>query len=171
MLTATAMPDRPPAPPLHLDLPDLAATERLGCALAGLLRAGDVVALRGDLGAGKTALARALVRALPGPEGAAEEEVPSPTFTLVQTYDREAAPVWHFDLYRIEDPAEIEELGFYEALGEGIILIEWPERLGAALPPDHLSVFLSFAGGEGRRARLEGSGDWPRRLAELPYDE
>jgi len=171
MMTATAMPDSPPAPPLTLDLPDLAATERLGRALAGLLRAGDVVALRGDLGAGKTALARALVRALPGPEGAAEEEVPSPTFTLVQTYDRDPAPVWHFDLYRFDNPGEVEELGFYEALGEGIIRVEWPERLGAALPPDHLSVALGFAGGDGRRACLEGGGDWPRRLAELSYVE
>ncbi len=153
--------------PLVLALSDLAATERLGRALAGLLRRGDVVALTGDLGAGKTALARALIRALPGPEGAAEEEVPSPTFTLVQTYERDPAPVWHFDLYRIENPEEIEELGLSEALAEGITLIEWPERLGRALPADALSVTLAFAAGEeAREARLEGGGDWPSRLAE-----
>jgi len=159
-------------PLLDLSLPDAAATARLGAALAAVLRAGDVVALYGDLGAGKTALARALIRALPGPDGpeaAAVEEVPSPTFTLVQTYERDPAPVWHFDLYRIEDPAEIDELGFAEALADGIVLVEWPERLGDRLPAGALAVTLGFAGagGEGRRARLRGGGDWPRRLAEL----
>ncbi len=164
-------------PPRDLLLPDPAATERLGRALARLLRAGDVVALYGDLGAGKTALARAVIRALPGPEGAAGEEVPSPTFTLVQTYEREPAPVWHFDLYRIEDPEEIEELGLSEALAGGITLIEWPQRLGARLPAGALAVTLTFTGNGGsgdggsgdggRRARLAGGGDWTERLAEL----
>src|SRR3546814_15561179 len=87
----------------------------------------DVVALFGDLDAGKTALARALIRALPGPAGAAAEEVPSPTFTLVQIYERRPAPVWHFDLYRLDSAAEVEELGFSEALAGGIALVEWPE--------------------------------------------
>jgi tRNA threonylcarbamoyladenosine biosynthesis protein TsaE len=163
--------------PLTLALPDLEATERLGRALAALLRPGDVVALYGDLGAGKTALARALIRALPapaaGPGGAAEEEVPSPTFTLVQIYERDPAPVWHFDLYRIEDPAEVHELGLSEALAEGITLIEWPERLGGLLPAEALSLTLSYGddeeGGEGRLARLDGAGDWPERLAGLNF--
>lgn len=160
--------------PLVLPLPDLAATERLGRALAALLRPGDVVALYGDLGAGKTALARALIRALPGPAGAAEEEVPSPTFTLVQTYERQPAPVWHFDLYRIEQAEEIHELGFSEALAEGITLIEWPERLGGGLPAGALSLTLSYDGdsggeNEGREARLDAGGDWPERLAELQF--
>jgi tRNA threonylcarbamoyladenosine biosynthesis protein TsaE len=169
MITATQMPAASAPFRLDVNLPDLVATERLGQALAGVLKAGDVVALRGDLGAGKTALARALIRALPGPEGAAEEEVPSPTFTLVQTYQRDPATVWHFDLYRIEHPEEVEELGFYEALGEGVLLIEWPERLGGQLPAGALAVTLGFAadGGEGRVARLEGGGEWPARLAEL----
>jgi len=174
MLIATSMAPVPTVPPLTLALPDLAATERLGRALAPLLRQGDVVALNGDLGAGKTALARALIRALPGPAGATQEEVPSPTFTLVQTYERAPAPLWHFDLYRIEDPGEVEELGFFEALAEGITLVEWPGRLGRALPAAHLSVTLTFAGeagAAGREARLEGDGDWPQRLAELNYDE
>lgn len=169
MITAIPMPaaSTPSAAlPLVLPLPDLAATQRLGGALAALLRPGDVVALYGDLGAGKTALARALIRALPGPDGAAEEEVPSPTFTLVQTYERDPAPVWHFDLYRIENPEEVHELGFSEALAEGIVLIEWPERLGALLPPAALSLTLDYDG-EGRTARLDGGGDWPARLAEL----
>lgn len=158
---------------IALALPDLAATERLGRALAALLRRGDVIALYGDLGAGKTALARALIRALPGPEGSAEEEVPSPTFTLVQSYERVPAPVWHFDLYRIEDPQEVHELGFSEVLAEGIALVEWPERLGRLLPPSALSVTLDFAGGEaengGRLARLEGGDAWPERLRELQF--
>ena len=127
-----------------------------------------MVALNGDLGAGKTALARALIRALPGPEGSADEEVPSPTFTLVQIYERDPAPVWHFDLYRIEDPVEIEELGLTEALAEGITLIEWPQRLGRPLPAASLSVTLAFSGAEeAREVRLEGGGNWPQRLAEM----
>ena len=179
-MTANPMPSAstpPPELPLVLQLPDLAATERLGRALAAVLRPGDVVALYGDLGAGKTALARALIRALPnpsgGPAGAAEEEVPSPTFTLVQTYDRDPAPVWHFDLYRIEDPEEVHELGLSEALAEGITLIEWPERLGGRLPAQALSLILGYAADgpddEGRVARLEGAGDWSERLAELRF--
>jgi tRNA threonylcarbamoyladenosine biosynthesis protein TsaE len=171
MMTALKMPATsapPPALPLDLPLADPAATEGLGRALAPILRPGDVVALFGDLGAGKTALARALIRALPGPAGAAEEEVPSPTFTLVQTYERDPAAVWHFDLYRLESAGEVEELGFSEALAEGISLIEWPERLGDRLPSQALRVTLTFdTEGEGRRARLEGGGDWPVRLAEL----
>ncbi|HMA16470.1 MAG: tRNA (adenosine(37)-N6)-threonylcarbamoyltransferase complex ATPase subunit type 1 TsaE [Bacteroidota bacterium] len=166
-----AAPATPLDPPLDLRLADPAATEALGRALARLLRPGDVVALHGDLGAGKTALARALIRALPGPAGAEAEEVPSPTFTLVQTYERDPAPVWHFDLYRLESAGEVEELGFSEALAEGIVLVEWPERLGSLLPAEALHVTLTFdegadAGG-GRRARLDGGGDWPARLAEL----
>jgi tRNA threonylcarbamoyladenosine biosynthesis protein TsaE len=170
MMTAIQMaaaPAPPLEPPLDLPLADLAATEGLGRALARLLRPGDVIALFGDLGAGKTALARALIRALPGPPGAAAEEVPSPTFTLVQTYERQPAPVWHFDLYRLEGAAEVEELGFSEALAGDIVLVEWPERLGSLLPHDALSVTLIFDAGNGRRARLAGGGDWPGRLREL----
>ena len=166
MMTAIQM-AAAPVPPLDLSLPDVAATEALGRALARLLRPGDVVALFGDLGAGKTALARALIRALPGPAGGEGEEVPSPTFTLVQIYERRPAPVWHFDLYRLKDSAEVEELGFSEALAGGIALIEWPERLGRLLPHDALGVTLTFDAGSGRRARLDGGGDWPERLAEL----
>ena len=171
-MSAASDPLPPATPLLDLPLPDLAATEALGRALARLLRPGDVVALYGDLGAGKTALARALIRALPGlpgtPGDAAEEEVPSPTFTLVQTYERDPAPVWHFDLYRIEDSSEIEELGLSEALAGGISLIEWPERLGAGLPAAALRISLDFGeDGEGRRARLSGGGNWAMRLAEL----
>jgi tRNA threonylcarbamoyladenosine biosynthesis protein TsaE len=104
-------------------LPDAAATERFGRALGAQLRAGDVVALFGTLGAGKTTLARGVLRGL-GFEG----EVASPTFPIVQIYDT-APPLWHVDLYRIEHAEELEELGLDEAGGDAALVIEWPERL------------------------------------------
>jgi tRNA threonylcarbamoyladenosine biosynthesis protein TsaE len=144
-----------------LDLADEAATIRLGQGLAGLARPGDVVALGGTLGVGKTTLARAFIRALTTPD----EEVPSPTFTLVQTYDTDAGVVWHFDLYRIERPGDAFELGLDDALADGITLIEWPERLGPLLPRRRLDVVLEAGAGSGRRARLTG---WEEdRLAAL----
>jgi tRNA threonylcarbamoyladenosine biosynthesis protein TsaE len=147
-------------------LPDEASTARAAARLAGLARKGDVIALFGDLGAGKTAFARAFINALKGLCGAAaEEEVPSPTFTLVQIYDRLPAPVWHFDLYRIEEPEEVWELGFEEALAEAITLIEWPERLGALLPGETLRLELEPVSGKprARRLRLSDGAGWPRR--------
>lgn len=149
---------------IALFLPDEAATRRLGAALAAVLRAGDVVALDGDLGAGKTTLARGLIQALTG-EG---EPVPSPTFTLVQTYEIPAkrATVWHFDLYRLTDPEEVQELGWDEACADGICLVEWPERAGGHLPEDTLWLILEEQG-EGRRAVLTGPDPWPERLAGL----
>jgi tRNA threonylcarbamoyladenosine biosynthesis protein TsaE len=138
-------------------LADEAATARLAAEVAARARAGDVIALAGPLGAGKTAFARAFIRALGG-----TEEVPSPTFTLVQTYPL-TATVWHFDLFRLEAPAEAWELGIEEAFADGISLIEWPERLGALLPEDRLEVILSFAE-PGRRARLVGRGSWAGRV-------
>ena len=159
-------------PERQLRLDDQAATAALARRLAPLLRRGDLVALWGDLGCGKTSFARALITALPPAEpGAAPEEVPSPTFTLVQVYDLRPAPVWHFDLYRIRDPEEIRELGFEEALAEGICLIEWPERLGPLLPEERLDLRLDFgATPEARLARLEGHGAWAARLDKLDLD-
>ena len=122
-----------------LALPDQAATEALAARIQPLLRPGDVVALGGDLGAGKTVLARALIRAAAG----AEVEVPSPTFTLVQAYELPAGTIWHFDLYRLSGPDEVIELGWDEARGEGIALVEWPDRLGPLLPTDRLEIILS----------------------------
>jgi tRNA threonylcarbamoyladenosine biosynthesis protein TsaE len=133
------------------------ASEDLGAAVGRALRPGDAVCLWGPLGAGKTTLARGLIRALAG-----EEEVPSPTFTLVQAYQGAGFPIAHFDLYRIERPAEIEELGLEEALEDGAAVIEWPERLGARLPQDRLDIRLDIEG-EGRRARLERHGRWNGR--------
>lgn len=153
------------------ELPDAAATERLARLLAPYLIGGDILALFGPLGAGKTSFARALIRALPGAPGSAEEEVPSPTFTLVQTYERDAAPVWHFDLYRLDGPAEVWELGWEEALAGALVLIEWPERLAGLLPPGALSITFAHdeSGGDGgRRVRLSGLPAWKDRLADLP---
>lgn len=143
-------------------LADEAATAGLAARLAPLLRRGDVVALAGDLGAGKTSFARALLRAL-GHRG----EVPSPTFTLVQVYELPCGPVWHVDLYRLAAPDEALELGIEEAFAEAITLIEWPERLGALLPADRLDIALEFAGGDARRATISAGDSWHARVAPL----
>jgi len=133
------------------ELPDEAATARAAAVLAARLRPGDVVALHGDLGAGKTAFARAAIRALLGDPDA---EVPSPTFTLVQTYEAPSATVWHFDLYRLADPAEVWELGWEEAVAGGIVLVEWPERLGSLLPARRIDALLEITGPGSRRLAL-----------------
>jgi len=149
---------------LTIDLPDEAATAQLGGALGALLRRGDAVALSGPLGAGKTALARAAIAVMTG-----EAEAQSPTFGLVHVYEGAAAPVWHFDLYRLDRPEDVHELGLEEALDEGVALIEWAERIDALLPEDALIVRLDHAGA-GRRATIEAGGAWPRRLAALVRD-
>ena len=161
---------------LRLDLPDPAATADLAARLAVLVRRGDVIALGGDLGTGKTSFARAFINALPRagdePADEAPEEVPSPTFTLVQTYGREPADVWHFDLYRLTRPEEAYELGIEEAFAEAISLIEWPERMGPLLPAERLDLVLRFAPRpEARRATLTGWGSWAGRLAALALGE
>ena len=126
-----------------------------------------MIALVGTLGAGKTAFARAFVRALGDPDA----DVPSPTFTLVQTYDVAPAPVWHMDAYRLKAAEEAYELGIEEAFAEGITLIEWPDRLESLLPADRLDLRLEIGPepgkGTARRAVLAGGGDWPQRLAGL----
>ncbi|MGX9146648.1 tRNA (adenosine(37)-N6)-threonylcarbamoyltransferase complex ATPase subunit type 1 TsaE [Mesorhizobium sp. 128a] len=141
-------------------LADEAATTRLGEDLAMALRPGDVLALKGDLGAGKSTLARALIRALADDTGL---DVPSPTFTLVQSYDTRI-PVHHFDLYRLSSPSEIDELGFDEALLQGTALVEWPERAEAALPRTSIWIELVHQG-EGRLAKLSGEGAAFERVA------
>lgn len=149
---------------LTLSLADEAATARLAAALAPLAAAGDVIALWGDLGTGKTALARAFIRALCG----ADEEVPSPTFTLVQLYDAPAATLWHFDLYRLERPEDALELGIEEAFADGVSLIEWPDRLAGLLPAERLDITLSRGSGPTERTvSFSGSGGWATRIKEV----
>jgi tRNA threonylcarbamoyladenosine biosynthesis protein TsaE len=137
-----------------VEIPDMTATIALGADVARALKAGDAVALEGDLGAGKTALARAILQAL-----GVTEDVPSPTFTLVQRYETPRLIVSHFDLYRIKTESELDELGFDDALDEGAALIEWPERAPHRIPDDALHILLSLDG-SGRRAVLSGPPRW-----------
>ena len=148
-----------------VELADEAATAALAGRLAAVAGPGDVLALSGALGSGKTAFARAFINArAEGPQ-----EVPSPTFTLVQTYvfvgaDGEV-PVYHFDLYRIENATEAQELGMDDAFAEGISLIEWPERLNGGLPDNVLEVVLEQGPtADSRRATLVAHGSWDTRL-------
>lgn len=157
------------APAAHhgfsLDIADAAATDRLAAAIAPLLRPGDVIALAGDLGAGKTTFARALIRSLTG----SETEVPSPTFTLAQTYETPVGTVWHFDLYRIGAADDAWELGIEDAFATGISLIEWPDRLGPLLPQNCLTLSILPVPGSPARRRVEidpGTGSWRARLVE-----
>lgn len=156
------------SPPVSiaLSLADEAATARLGAALAAALRPGEAICLYGPLGAGKSTLARALVRALTTPA----EDVPSPTFTLVQFYEGGRINVAHFDLYRLSSPDEAYEIGLDEALEDGAAVIEWPERLEGRLPPHRLDVEIGpepAAGDGARRARLTPHGDWEGRPVEF----
>ncbi|WP_346893730.1 tRNA (adenosine(37)-N6)-threonylcarbamoyltransferase complex ATPase subunit type 1 TsaE [uncultured Roseibium sp.] len=150
-------------PFLSLDLEDEAATVRLAEDLAAILSPGDLIALSGDLGAGKSTFARALLRTLADDE---DLEVPSPTFTLVQTYDFDRFAVSHFDLYRLEEPEELEELGLDELLETGAALVEWPEQGGELLPDG--ALWLRFEAGEDDdRRRILFASDkagWPERL-------
>ncbi len=145
---------------LTLDLPDLAATQRLAGRVAALLRAGDAILLAGDLGAGKTAFARAVLRALTGDPAL---EVPSPSFTLVQEYATPLGPVAHFDLWRLDGPGALAELGWEDACAH-IVLVEWPDRLGRLAPAAALHLRISLGLGEARQAQLAG---WADRLAAL----
>jgi len=143
-------------------LDDEAATGRLGAAIAAELKAGEAICLTGPLGAGKSTLARALIRALTTPA----EDVPSPTFTLVQFYEGPAFALAHFDLYRLNRADEAHEIGLDEALEDGAVVIEWPERLEGHLPPDRLDIEIVIDG-EARRARLTPVGAWEGRGFEF----
>lgn len=144
-----------------------AETAALGRRVAALLRPGDTVTFAGPLGAGKTVLARGMIRRfLP------DEEVPSPTFTLIQTYETARFPIWHVDLYRLKSPSEVRELGLDEALERGVLLIEWPDRMGATLPADRLDIILEGGGEEGERddertVKIIARGAWAARVGDL----
>jgi len=146
--------------PLTVPLPDLAATEALAKNLAALAHPGDCILLEGPLGAGKTALARAFLRA------AADDpamEVPSPSFTLVQIYDTRIGPVFHYDLWRLDGPDALTELDWEDAL-DAVLLVEWPDRLGHLRPVDALTIRLRLHEGEAREASLTG---WDDRLTHV----
>jgi len=148
---------------IEFPLADQAATEALAARLAAIVRPGDVLALWGDLGTGKTVFARAFIRAW----SRREEEVPSPTFTLVQTYDGPGGTVYHFDMYRLTAPDEAYELDIEDAFAEGISLIEWPDRLGPLLPAGRLDIRLGHGPVRGSRtAALSAPGAWNPRMKE-----
>ncbi|WP_300529653.1 tRNA (adenosine(37)-N6)-threonylcarbamoyltransferase complex ATPase subunit type 1 TsaE [Maricaulis sp.] len=158
---------------LPLALCSLDETRDFGRRIAARLGAGDVVFLTGGLGAGKTTLARAIIEALCG-----VSDAPSPTYTIVQTYETESGtPLWHADLYRIEEEAELEELGLDDAFEDAICLIEWPDRLGEWCPQTRLEIDLSMPGQDDknqddngalkRQVRITGRGDWETRLDDI----
>lgn len=149
-----------PTAVLTLPLPTLAATAALAARTAALARAGDAILLEGPLGAGKSAFARAFLRAA---SADAALDVPSPSYTLVQTYDMPRFRAHHFDLWRLDGPRALAELGWDEARAD-LVLVEWPDRLGALRPADALTIALTPGEGEARRADLSG---WPDRIGGL----
>ncbi|MFN3953898.1 MAG: tRNA (adenosine(37)-N6)-threonylcarbamoyltransferase complex ATPase subunit type 1 TsaE [Pararhodobacter sp.] len=151
----------PLRPPLHL--PDAEAMARFARALAPALGPGDVLLLEGPIGAGKTHFARALIQALL----AAPEDVPSPTFTLVQVYDGPGFEIWHADLYRLTHPDEALELGLADAFQQALCLVEWPERLGPDRPEKALTLRFSAMAGDARQLGFfSADRDWAARLPE-----
>jgi tRNA threonylcarbamoyladenosine biosynthesis protein TsaE len=144
----------------RITLPDLAATATLAARISDLLRPGDAVLAEGPLGAGKSTLFRALLRSLTGDPAL---EVPSPSYTLVQSYDTPRGPVHHFDLWRLDGPTGLDELGWDDARGD-IVLVEWPERLQAWRPADALTIRLELIGEVARHVELIG---WPDRIERV----
>jgi len=153
-------------------LADESASQELATWLASHLDVGDVLCLRGDLGAGKTTLARFLIHAMQSPD--AQDSVTSPTFTLVQPYDVQTkaghkATLYHFDLYRVEEESELEEAGLDDALQHGICVIEWPDIASNYLPAAHLTLELQQTGQSGRTCQLYGTGKWQRLITEAQH--
>src|SRR6202521_5746545 len=143
------------------------ATRRLAMDVAAMLMPGDLVTLSGDLGAGKTTLARALIRHLAADQTIA---VPSPTFTLMQSYDLPRFPLVHADLYRLEGPGELAELGFDDLPKEAVVLLEWPDRAAGVLPPDRFDIAFTLSpqhGTEYRNVRVTGYGSFAPRAERL----
>ena len=148
---------------MSVTMPSVEAMRALGARLAPVLRPGDILALWGDLGAGKSTLARGLIQAAMGEE----IEVPSPTFTLVQIYELPNYDLWHMDLYRLDDPEDVFELGVEDAFAEAVSVIEWPNRMGGYLPLHRLDITIEQTA-DGRRVTLAApQGAWRNRLAEV----
>ncbi len=149
-----------------IELSDEAAMQKLGGYIASVAEIGDVICLSGPLGAGKTVFARGFVRALTN----SEETVPSPTFTLMQYYDGGPIPIFHYDLYRVESEADIQELGFDDALANGVSLIEWPERVSSTIFKNRLGMQIDCFPADQpdrRRVRFEPSEAWRDRLQQV----
>jgi len=137
------------------------ATRKLGAYLSQYVQAGDCIALTGNLGAGKTTFARGFIEAVSG-----VSDVPSPTYTLVQTYETKAFEIWHCDLYRLDRPDDVLELGLLDAFEDCVCLIEWPERAGGYLPKDCKTVHIEFET-RGRRVRFT---NWPNDLEMAQFN-
>lgn len=155
-------------PLFHLTLASPDATARFAAELGEIVRPGDTIMLDGPIGSGKTLFARSLIQARLAADGAPPEDVPSPTFTLVQTYETGTVEIWHADLYRITHPDEVEELGLTQAFEQAICLVEWPDRLGDLAPARALT--LEFSPGEAEEARnilVYGASDWRDRLEQV----
>jgi tRNA threonylcarbamoyladenosine biosynthesis protein TsaE len=167
------MPDRLPVTGTStVEIADLAALDGLAARLAKPARAGDAFTLTGELGAGKTTFSRAFIAALAKRENVAPPlDVPSPTFTLMQSYDIGSLQVFHFDLYRLKNAEETLELGIEDTAYEGIALIEWPERLGPYMPRNRLDIDLAITGEGSRRATLQAHGSMAQRYKEMRYKE
>ncbi len=157
---------------LEITLASPEATAQIARRLAPQLRAGDCILLEGPIGAGKSHFARALIKARLAAKGR-DEDVPSPTFTLVQTYDDGDVEIWHADLYRLNGPADIDELGLWEAFDTALSLIEWPDRLGKYAPKDALTLTFSPIGESDRRllALRFASAHWQGRIARMGWHD
>ena len=158
-----------PAFSATLPLPSEEDTAALAGRIGALAGAGDVLLLSGPIGAGKTHFARALIRARLAAHGL-DEDIPSPTFTLVQSYEAGELEIWHADLYRLTHPDEVIELGLIDAFESALCLVEWPDRLGELSPPTALRLDFAALPGGGHRVTLSGDAAWAARLAGIVKD-